>query len=146
VGDNFNLNRNPLPVKYKYYRDRWDEKPAKFEAMMQVSALIPVFEKNILFILQVRGMKQTQFRRWMRHSKIAAFRYLFRERDHNRYPIIDLADWKAICNHLKVDLRDMMFSELAEKWPKTAEITNRAEVKKKSLQATGSSTYKNTLS
>lgn len=132
-------------MKYKYYRDRWDEKPAKFEAMMQVSSLIPIFEQNILFILQTRGVKQTKFNTWMRRAKLGAARYLFKDRDNNRYPIIDLADWRAICNWLKVDLKDMMFSELAEDWPKTADITKREELKKKARETTGSKTYENSI-
>lgn len=132
-------------MRYTAFKKRYEERPLKFEAMKQVSALIPIFEDNVLFILRVRGIKQKTFRKWMRNSGIGASRYLFKKRGDDYYPIINLADWQAIANHLRVPLKKLMHEKISSKWQETASLTEQEEIKKISQKAAGSDFYKNRL-
>lgn len=132
-------------MRYTSIKKRYEQRPQKYEAMKQVSALIPVFEKNILFALRARAIKQKDFRSWLRRSGIGASRYLFRKRGQDYYPIINLADWQAIANYLRVPLKSLIYEDLASKWPGTANLTEREEIVKVASKTAGSEIYKNRL-
>lgn len=132
-------------MRYVSGKKRYEEKPAKFEAMKQVSALIPLFESNVLFALEARGLTPKEFKKWMRRSGIQSYRYLFRPRPAEYYPIINLSDWQAISNYLRIPLKRLIYEDLKQKWQETAALTKDEKIKRIASTPAGSDKYKNRL-